>query len=620
MNILYIIFFLILSLLIIIYKPTKDTNFYSSINGKVIEVKNGSYIIQCQNQNVKVYCDEELKYGDIVSMKIKQLEINEQKNDNAFNEKLYFLSHNIQIKASCEEVLSIDHKYNFVDFVESRLSRIDSIKSYQRLFILGVKDTNINDEYDQFINLSLVHLFALSGMHIYYLKKILNNLFFFIPKSYKEYIIDLLLFLYLFNIPFSLSLWRAFLTSLLSHIFKDYFNKLDNYSIVFILFLLYNPYYIYNYSFIFSFGIYLFVLLTKNMKHQNFYVYLLSIPFIIYSQNKILLISFILMLGLTKYVEILYQTIIFSLILPITYILQLEISLLQKIINISSQIDYSIILRTPNLSFIIIYYSLCFLIIMKKQLNLRTIKPYSLLISLLVAFFIYGKYPMVASVTMIDVGQGDCTLIRLPFNQGNILIDTGGNRYTDIATQTLIPYFQSIGISSIDYVYVSHDDFDHCGALESLSTHFKIKHIIKEYEEKRIIGDLKVEMLTTLKQYDNNNDNSLVMKVTLYDKVFLFTGDISSQVEYDLYKKYKHIDCDVLKVSHHGSKTATSSYLFKLIQPKIALISVKKNNIYNHPSDEVINRLNKKGVMILRTDEMGMVHLRFYNKKCYIFT
>lgn len=76
---------------------------------------------------------------------------------------------------------------------------------------------------------------------------------------------------------------------------------------------------------------------------------------------------------------------------------------------------------------------------------------------------------------------------------------------------------------------------------------------------------------------------------------------------------------DIIKVSHHGSQTSSGVELFELIQPQIAMISVKKNNLYKHPSDKVIKRLKRKGIMILRTDEIGMFHLCFYKKLYYIF-
>lgn len=612
--------FLLCVSLIYTFIPQRDKEFHEIIEGKVVQCNGNSAIIQCDNQNVKVYHDVQFKYGDKVIMKISELEINEQSNDNAFNEKIYYQSNDLDIKAKCIQIIKKSHSYNFVDFIESRMSSHQVVKSYQRLFLLGIKDELIEDEYQQLLSLSVVHLFALSGMHLYYLKKFISQIFSLVlNKEKSDIVVYLLLFMYLIHIPYSISLRRAFYMMILDVLLKRYFNKLDVYCLVFMAFLLKNPFYIYNYSFIFSFGIYLIVLLTHDMKYQEFYIYLFSLPFIIYMQNKVYLISYLFSLFLGIFVEYFYQIILLS--LPFSFmnvILNILIDILEDMIALVSCFDYGLIFAKPTLSFIILFYIVVFIIIMRKQLNLKTSFYHCLLISLIIAGFIHGKYNIYATVTMIDVGQGDCTLIRLPFHQGNILIDTGGNYDYDLATTTLIPYFQSVGISSLDYVYISHDDFDHCGALESLTQNFKVKNIIRDYEEKRIIGDLTIEMLKSDNQYSDSNDCSLVMKLTLYDYTFLFTGDISVSVEEDLYEKYGKIDIDILKVSHHGSKSSSGNTLFKMIQPKIAMIGVKKNNLYKHPSIEVIERLERKGITILRTDEDGMFHLRFYGNNGYI--
>lgn len=233
------------------------------------------------------------------------------------------------------------------------------------------------------------------------------------------------------------------------------------------------------------------------------------------------------------------------------------------------------------------------------------------MIALMFVFRIYSEFKIHGEMTMIDVGQGDCMLIRLPMNQGNILIDTGGIKDYDLATQTIIPYLKASGIHKLDYVYISHDDFDHCGSLNSLKEHFSIDNIIRDYEDYRKIGDIEITMLKHSYSSDEN-DNSLVMKVDFKKFSVLFTGDASFQVEEELYRKYKHLDIDILKVSHHGSQSATSPTLFQMIQPSVAMISVKANNIYHHPSQEVISRLERKGIKIFRTDQDGMVHIRYY--------
>lgn len=219
---------------------------------------------------------------------------------------------------------------------------------------------------------------------------------------------------------------------------------------------------------------------------------------------------------------------------------------------------------------------------------------------------------------MIDVGQGDCFLIQQPFQKGNILIDTGGLVNQDVASDIIVPYLRSIGVFHLDYVYISHDDYDHCGALESLQELMPIETIVNKYDKKRVIGDVVIEMLET--NGTNKNDQSLVLYVTIEDMHYLFTGDISMEIEQQLLTTYQHLDVDVLKVAHHGSNSSTSNALFQLIEPKVALISVGVNNRYHHPNDQVITRLKHQGVTIYRSDLDGMVTIRYHQNRHYIYT
>ena len=142
--------------------------------------------------------------------------------------------------------------------------------------------------------------------------------------------------------------------------------------------------------------------------------------------------------------------------------------------------------------------------------------------------------------------------------------------------------------------------------------------MIDSFEESRQIGCAHIQMLKSDKIYSDSNDQSLLMYVTLPAMNILFMGDASVAVEKDVEKQLQDLDVDVLKVSHHGSATATSATFLSQIHPEIAMIGVKKDNMYHHPSLEVIERLQRKGITILRTDQDGMFHIRFYGKERYI--
>lgn len=113
------------------------------------------------------------------------------------------------------------------------------------------------------------------------------------------------------------------------------------------------------------------------------------------------------------------------------------------------------------------------------------------------------------------------------------------------------------------------------------------------------------------------NNNALVCKLYYKDFTILFTGDIEEKAENIIYKMYKNskvLKSDILKVAHHGSKSSSTEEFLKLVSPKIALIGVGKNNLYGHPSNIVINRLERIGTKIYRTDENGEISIIVNNK------
>ena len=240
---------------------------------------------------------------------------------------------------------------------------------------------------------------------------------------------------------------------------------------------------------------------------------------------------------------------------------------------------------------------------------------------------------------MIDVGQGDSSLIRL--KNKNILIDTGGNINYDISKNILIPYFKSVGIKKIDYLVLTHGDYDHMGEAINLVENFKVEKVIfncgpyndleqeliKVLDKKKIkyyscikelnIDNNKLYFLQT-KEYDNENDNSNVIYSELNVYKFMFMGDASVTTEKEIMNKYNLPDIDVLKVGHHGSKTSSSKGFINVINPKYSIISVGKNNRYGHPNKEVLENLSKS--KIYRTDQDGSIMFKIKNNKLKIGT
>lgn len=607
--------------LFIILLPSRKTETLPSIiAGQVVKIEERGCYLKTSYGKVKVLSDYPFHYHDYIKCRVTPLKMNVSTNDYAFDEQVYLYSQKVFYKVKATRILSCQSHPSLYGWILKRLSSNKNINMYQKLLLLGVKDEHIQDDYQSLIQFSLVHLFALSGMHIHILYRLFTQTLGLFFKQHLSQLISLsVLGIYIFSIPMQISLYRAFFMLFLSYFLKQWFHELDILSILIIGSLMYNPYIIYNLSFIYSYFIYFIVLLTRSFKNAWIYIYVSSLPIVMFYQFQIPLTALLIGNIFVPFIEGLYCLCLFSIILPIINpLLLIMIQCLQHILVFLKSIYIWIPMSRPSLSFIVMFYILYFMIICKVEMKKSIQREISIMLALILSFSIYSKYKIYGEITMIDVGQGDCVLVTLPMNQGNIMIDTGGNRHYDLAKTTLIPYLKARGIGCLDFVYISHDDYDHCGALTSLQENFCVQQIIDTYESERQIGPLKIKMLKENHRYQDKNDNSLVMLMEYKGTNTLMTGDISSCVEKDLLEKYGKLDIDILKVAHHGSRTSTSANLFEMIQPQIAMIGVGKNNNYRHPSLEVINRLKRKDTCILRTDEDGMFHIRFYGKQRYI--
>lgn len=114
---------------------------------------------------------------------------------------------------------------------------------------------------------------------------------------------------------------------------------------------------------------------------------------------------------------------------------------------------------------------------------------------------------------------------------------------------------------------------------------------------------------------ESKNDRSIILYTKLGGVAWLFMGDAEQNSEVNFVRRYSNIQAEVLKVGHHGSKTSTSEQLLQSVQPKVALISVGRGNSYGHPHEEVLSRLEAKGIRIFRTDIDGAIQFRFTDKK-----
>jgi len=239
-------------------------------------------------------------------------------------------------------------------------------------------------------------------------------------------------------------------------------------------------------------------------------------------------------------------------------------------------------------------------------------------------------------VVFFNVGQGDAAFIETP-NRQQILIDGGPDSSIIRKLAKEMPFYDR----TLDLIILSHPEKDHLAGLLDVLKRYKVENIIwtgivrntAEYDEwKKLISeegaDIKIakagqriilqgkpaifidilypaQDLSGQAMEDSNN-SSVVARLSFNTDSFLFAGDAGKNVEEELDRQ--NIASDVLKVSHHGSKNSSSEYFIKTVSPKIAVISVGKNN-YGHPHPEVLARLQKFGIDVLITKEKGDIKI-----------
>lgn len=235
----------------------------------------------------------------------------------------------------------------------------------------------------------------------------------------------------------------------------------------------------------------------------------------------------------------------------------------------------------------------------------------------------------------IDVGQGDCTLIRTA--ESAILIDAGEAGTAD----TVVDFLKEKGITKIDCCIATHPHSDHIGALFRVFEEFEVDTVLLPdipddlipvtvtYEKfleglERVnniipvaagddfsFGKLSVEILGPVKDYDDLNHMSVVSKVSFGKTSVMLTGDTETPAEEDMLKNASvDYSADILKVGHHGSKTSTSKKWLNAVDPQYAVISCGLDNDYGHPHKVIVNRLEEYGVEYYRTDLLGNISFK----------
>lgn len=485
--------------------------------------------------------------------------------------------------------------------------------------------------------MQIVYLLGASGLHINALIRLNKKVskYFRLSPAITEIISLAPLVIFFIFIPSHFAIYRIALTNVFKMINEYKIRHKVNYLTVVIFsaftFLIINPYLAFQPTYFLSYGLIIFFTLSRaTLQNKKAFLrpimgaicaYALMLPYVIFQGYYLHIFSFVFIFILAPLLSFTFIIGWFSILIPpLTGVISFCYRVNMSMLNIFSKIDIKIPLGKPSILWILFFYALLFILMFALTIHHRPIIEISVVIfTLLIGlpFFNLESY-IVSSIYFINVGQGDAILLR---NQRHaVLVDTGGSLYSDIAKETLIPFFASIQLYKLDAVWISHEDYDHSGALASLLEDFPIDVILRN-ESSWSINSWNLENLNVQIEATNNdrNDQSAVIYTEMLGQKILLMGDASVSVEEEIISENPSLDVDVLKLGHHGSKTSTSDAFIEQITPKLAIISVGRNN-YGHPDETVIERLNAFDIPYLRTDQVGTILLTGWNNVCYNVT
>ncbi len=572
----------------------------------------------------------------------------ENTNVNLFDYREYYYLKNIFYTLKIDSFKYKDKEQDYVFKLKNFLiEKTKDYKSYPyiKAYLFGDTSDVSKEILDSYKNIGIYHIFSISGSHlamiILVLSKVIKK-----KKILRETLIIIILLAY-YMLVGSVSMLRAMVFYFLRLVFKLLKIKNNPYKYIsfgITLLLFINPFYIFDMGFLYSVIVSSFIVifndenkeLSKKKKTIRIYLiaFLASLPITLYNFYEINYLSVLY--------NIIFIPIVSALLFPLTFLilffkkLDLVAIYLIKIFESSSiffsNIDTMLIFTKIELYFYIVYY-IILLLIMKRKIK------YIYFILLLIFHYNYNYIFTKDYIMFLDVGQGDSILISA--KNYNILIDTGGKTYfyndewkrrdeTSIVETITIPVMKSLGIRKLDKLILTHGDSDHVKEAPVLIDKFKIEEVYfnsndynsleKQIRDKLIFKNIKHEKITTKIEkindilllsksysYSDENDSSIINYLIINEKKILLTGDASSKIENKFLDNFFIKDVDILKIGHHGSKTSTSDNFVDTIRPKVAVISVGRNNRYNHPSTIVLDILKRYNTRVYRTDISGAI-------------
>ena len=634
------------------------------------------YIGKYDKKKIYVFSKKKFMIGDVVNCNVEIRAPSGKRNyggfDYAFTLKTKGIDGNIKINKIFEVKHSKSFYYAYCDKIVDLRIEINkffnkNLKKDLASIIIGIligdKSGMDGRVIEDFQNANLSHLIAVSGAHFIYVVGFLEHICKFLKNKRKSQVFLIIGILFFMRLTqYTPSVVRAgimTIMAILSSVFKRKSDIYTNLAISSLVLIIKNPYSIFDIGAILSFSGVLGIAYFQDkfkLIYQNYegrFLWLLDsisitiaanifiIPIMVYYYNTISFTFIIANLVVAPLLGVLiilgFITFIFKfkfLIVLLSFILKLFFFL----VKLMGKLPFSTVLVCyGSFIFVVAYYFIVYFLIKRKRL----LALLTIFLMIIANFNFLPKNKLY--INFVDVGQGDCMLIR--YNGMNFLIDSGGGISADdydVGKNTLLPYLIDRKVYKIDYIIVSHFDADHCRAFLHVMKYIKVKNAIiakqfknsKMYSEFLEMANKKKINLIYVKENDhfkfkdfridiyNPNDeaimenvmnNNAILNMLRFGRInILCTGDLEKIAEDAIVTRYSNsnvLKADILKVGHHGSITSTSDDFLKLIMPRIALIGCGKNNKFGHPNQFILNKLSAIGCKIYRTDLNGEISI-----------
>lgn len=646
---------------------------------QVYYLKNNSITIQNQiyyESRMIIYVKEAdpISIGQSVTLIGELGRFDVAKNPGNFDQRAYYAIDRIYGFVNVQQIIHIEGDANF--FKESLYQIRQSWKEHfieilgkeqggiLSAMLLGEKQMISPETKELYQKNGIAHVLAISGLHVSFIGM---SIYRFLRKMRVGFTISgivgiLVLTIYTCMIGFSISVFRAYIMLLLrigADVTGRVYDMATALAVAAAITIIYQPLYLTDASFLLSYlaivGILLGVpclrilLPIQNTRITKYYagisINVFLFPILLWFYYEISTYSFIWNIfaiplttviigcGLIGSICTLFCIPIASLFFQVCKIC---LSLMTKMNEVGSGLPgFRLVLGKPEGWKMIFFYvwlgSMLIYILHKKR------KSFLLLTCGIVSILLFFYRPSNGmEVVMLDVGQGDCFLVKSP-NGNAYLVDGGSSDVNQVGKYRIEPCLKSLGVGRLTSVFVSHGDLDHCNGIRELlqrqkfgiqidclvlpeqykedDTLMELAQIAKEQDIQVTIfregmGVREGEVLWKSIQGDGNgNEGSMVLELRYKKFEMLFTGDVEGEGESNVTGRLR-MTYDVLKVAHHGSKNGTTEQFLEKVSPRISLISAGEQNRYGHPHEETVMRLKNCGSVIYGTCGKGAVRLK----------